>query len=390
MAQERAPCLQDSAQARQSSRLDLCERVLRIYSPSGEERELVELLKEELEGKGLEPRIDNAGNLICEVGSGVPSLLFCPHLDTVPGKLPVRREGTLLYGRGACDAKGALLSMLFAFEDLASEWQSSPTPKGHLIFAAVVEEEKESGGLNQLIKDEIKADGAIFGEPCGLTKITTGYRGHVPVTFEIATQGGHASAPWLSANAAEVAYSLYELIKKNLVQENKETKNGLEAISVTITEINSGTAHNVVPSAAKMCLDIRIPFGMQAHDVARKVEELSREDSKSKNYELTITFAQLTEPYKTSMDSKIVRAVNRAMLKLGYKTSFTTKSGTGDMNTYALTLGVDALTYGPGESKLSHTDHEVVDYNEIVACSQVLVNSQKEFFALAQQKQIEG
>src|SRR5207245_4286884 len=100
-------------------RIALIEKAISIYSPSGSEQVLASLLYTELKDLGLDPRIDSAGNMICEVGSGEKSLLFCGHMDTVPGEIEVRRDGNWLYGRGACDAKGPLMSLLFAFEDIA-------------------------------------------------------------------------------------------------------------------------------------------------------------------------------------------------------------------------------------------------------------------------------
>ena len=52
------------------------------------------------------------------------------------------------------------------------------------------------------------------------------------------------------------------------------------------------------------------------------------------------------------------------------------------MNTYALAFGVDAVTYGPGDTKLSHTPAERVDIEEIFACSRILRGATFEYFAL--------
>ncbi len=97
----------------------LGEELLSIYSPSGNEGELARFIFEELKSRKLGPWRDEAGNVLCEIGSGKRSLLLCPHMDTVPGNLPVKNEGMKIFGRGACDAKGALLAMLIAFEDIA-------------------------------------------------------------------------------------------------------------------------------------------------------------------------------------------------------------------------------------------------------------------------------
>ena len=123
-------------------------------------------------------------------------------MDTVPGELPVKMEGEWVYGRGACDAKGALLSLLFAFEDLVGVHNKNAT--GKVIFAGVTEEERSSSGLAELIRTNTKVNFAIFGEPGGASKITVGYRGHLTVRMTIVTPEVHASAPKLVTNSAEL------------------------------------------------------------------------------------------------------------------------------------------------------------------------------------------
>lgn len=365
----------------QERRTALCQKALSIYSPSGDERDLARFLFNELKERGLKPVIDAAGNVLCEVGSGNVSILFCGHMDTVPGELPVRREGSMLYGRGACDAKGALLSMLFAFEDIASEFKSDPEKAslGKVIFAGVTEEERNSTGLNELIKSKVKADAAIFGEPCGASKVTIGYRGHVPTKIEIETKEVHGSAPWLANNAAEVAFSIYEKVKAQWPSERPEST---ESVSVALTQIRSGSVHNVTPGRASMTLDIRVPSGISTSEVVSKVQSVAS-DAISEQVKAKVSFGYATEPYKTRLNSNLVRAINRSLIKSGFaKPAFVTKSGTGDMNTYALNFGVDAITYGPGDTRLSHTKEERVDAGEIFACSKILFLTAFELFAL--------
>ncbi|MGI0084789.1 MAG: M20/M25/M40 family metallo-hydrolase, partial [Nitrososphaerales archaeon] len=272
-----------------------CEKALSIYSPSGDERDLARFLFSELKEQGHEPLIDRAGNVICEVGSGSVSILFCGHMDTVPGELPVRREGSTLYGRGACDAKGPLLSMLFAFEDIASEFKSDPEKarSGNVIFAGVTEEERNSRGLNELIRNKVRADGAIFGEPCGVNRVTIGYRGHVPVKVVIETREVHGSAPWLASNAAELAFSIYQKIKAQWPSERPQSTG---AVSVALTQLHSGSVHNVTPGRATMTLDIRVPSGVSTNEVASKVQSAVL-DFNSSDVKASVNFGYSTEPY---------------------------------------------------------------------------------------------
>jgi LysW-gamma-L-lysine carboxypeptidase len=336
------------------------------------------MIASELKSWGLEPRIDSAGNVVCEVPlKSERSLLLCGHMDTVPGALPAGREGSIVRGRGAVDAKGALMSLLFAFEDLSAKLRAAGGG-GHLIFAGVVNEEGDSSGLNQLVRDGVKAECAIFGEPGGADKITVGYRGHLPLRFEVETPEVHASAPWLAPNSIEVAVSLYERLKELLpalaersVESDRRRRD--ERVSLALTQISGGSAHNVAPGRTRASVDIRVPFGLTTSSVRSRIEAAISEFAKKDHVRISAAFGEPTEPYRAAVDSEVVRALSRALIRSGRgKPTLISKSGTGDMNTYALAFGAQAVTYGPGDAKLSHTVDEALDAREVLACADVV------------------
>ncbi|MEM2276306.1 MAG: acetylornithine deacetylase, partial [Thermoproteota archaeon] len=81
-------------------------KLLSKYSPSGEEGEAQEEVFSLLVSKGFENvRTDRVGNVIGEKGDGNRALLFCSHIDTVPGMIDVKVESGRIFGRGAVDAK---------------------------------------------------------------------------------------------------------------------------------------------------------------------------------------------------------------------------------------------------------------------------------------------
>jgi len=356
----------------------LIDQIISTYSPSRQESEVARIIFDYLKTRRFSPRIDMAGNVICEFGDGDYSILLCGHMDTVPGELPVKIEGDLVFGRGACDAKGPLLSLLFAFESLAIEHNQKSA--GKVIFAAVTEEELSSSGLAELIRTNMKANCAIFGEPGGSSKITVGYRGHLTTRISIVTPEVHASAPKLVTNSAELFYEIFRSLKDGLGAENDGS---LDRTSASITEISSGTAHNVIPGKTIATIDIRVPLGKTTEEIKSLIQRIvagfrDRIDDAA----ITLSFDEPTEPYRVPLNSSLVRAMNRSILKTGVKPSLITKSGTGDMNTYAIAFRVDAVTYGPGEAKLSHTSQEKVSISEIFACAKIVSNAALELFEM--------
>lgn len=360
---------------RDARRAEFAMKSISIYSPSGGESELATLIHSELSNTGLRPRIDGAGNVICEIGSGDFSILLCGHMDTVPGVLPLKFEDGMILGRGACDAKGALLSLLFAFEDLAAD-----NPRVRLVFAAVTGEELMSEGLAELMKNNIRTDYAIFGEPGGVSKITIGYRGHVTIRLEVITPEVHASAPKLTTNSIELLFEIYNSIKNAIdASDNSST----EHVSASMTQISGGTTHNVIPGRTTGVIDVRTPAGFSNQQVREEVSALISNCAKSHpGATINVRWSDSTDPYRVRLDSPLVRAMSRSILRTGVKPTMIMKSGTGDMNTYALAYGIEALTYGPGDAKLSHTSDERVSIKEILACCTVIVNATKELVAI--------
>jgi len=134
----------------------MLEKALRLYTPSLSEKPMADFLADKCDDLGFEDiRIDEVGNLIATKGSGLPRVLFCGHMDTVPGKIKVRIEGDSLYGRGASDAKAPLMAMLFA----ASSIQNN---NGTIIFVGAVDEEGNATGIKNLVKSKLDIDYAVF------------------------------------------------------------------------------------------------------------------------------------------------------------------------------------------------------------------------------------
>ena len=356
-------------------RTEFAKKAISMYSPSGGEMGLATLIHNELSNAGLQPRIDGAGNVICETGRGEFSILLCGHMDTVPGVLPLKFEDGMIFGRGACDAKGALLSLLFAFEDLATE-----NPQVRLVFAAVTGEELMSEGLSELMKNNIITDYAIFGEPGGVSKITIGYRGHITIRLEVVTPEVHASAPKLTTNSIELLFEIYSSIKNAI---DAADDSSTEHVSASMTQIGGGTVHNVIPGRTTGAIDVRTPAGFSNQQIKDKVDALISNFGKSHpESTITVKWSDSTDPYRVRLDSPLVRAFSRSILRTGEKPTMVMKSGTGDMNTYALAYGKEAVTYGPGDAKLSHTSDERVSVKEIFACCSVIVNATKDLITI--------
>src|SRR5947207_10534452 len=91
--------------------VELVRGLVAIKSLSRQEAEASKWLADQMQRIGYERAfVDEAGNAVGELGdpSAARTIVLLGHIDTVPGNIPVRIEGDLLYGRGSVDAKGPL------------------------------------------------------------------------------------------------------------------------------------------------------------------------------------------------------------------------------------------------------------------------------------------
>ena len=357
-----------TVQKKSDRALRLLLDAVKIYSPSEKEGEIARMLSKKMSGEfGFRNvRIDEAGNVTGEVGDGKLHLLLCGHMDTVPGELPVRVENETVYGRGASDAKAPLCAMIAA----ASLHKTAGL---RITMAAVTREEGDSLGVNRLMERGGDYDFAVFGEPAGASKITIGYRGRIAAHVTVRTEGGHASSPWAHASAVDESMRFFEMVRK-YANAHSIKDNHYRSVSCCLTLIDGGTYSNVVPDLCRMTLDVRVPVGMNCDGVKEGLAALAREHgAENAAVRIELSFDEATEPYESDASSLLVRSFQRSIIKnLSEKPVLIHKTGTGDMNTLAHRMSIPAVTYGPGDSKLEHTNQEAVAIGDYLRSIEVL------------------
>ena len=358
--------------------IDLLLETLRTYSVSTKEAKLSKLLRERMRQRGFKDvRTDKAGNAIGEVGKGHPHVLFCGHMDTVPGFLKVRREGDRVYGRGAADAKSPMCAMI-------SSVSGSAATKGMKVtVACVTREEGDSLGVETLIESGGDYDYAVFGEPAGAGRVTVGYRGRTAARITVGTHGGHAASSWAHPSAVDESLGIMSLIK-DYEKKNTVEGNHYKSLSASLTVMRGGSSSNVIPKKCQMTFDVRIPPGMKSSAVKDQLVALVKGYAATREgIDVSIEFDGSTEPYDAPLDSVVVRAFQRSILRtLETRPVLTHKTGTGDMNTLAERMGIPCVTYGPADSNLGHTETEFVEIPDYLGSIRVLSGALREMKSL--------
>ena len=294
----------------------LAESLIAIDSqnPPGNTQEIAEFVASFFDGLGLTPTrvaTDPAKpNIIAELpGKTDRTLLFNGHLDTVPytrtawTRDPLgERDGNRLYGRGATDMKGPLAAMLHAAETLVEREREPPV---NLAFVFVSDE--ETGGdagvpslFERGIIQDLDPDACLIGETTssgGRVSVTVADRGSIWLTLEASGRAAHGSRPVLGDNAIDRLWEAITTLRSRLPQRSlpipaavhhivEETvayyeptmgrsvaRNLFEHPSVNLGTIEGGDRINVVPSAARAKLDIRVAAGVDTADILSDIRD---------------------------------------------------------------------------------------------------------------------
>jgi len=345
----------------------MLEKALKLYTPSLSEKPMAEFLADKCDDLGFEDiQIDEVGNVIAKKGSGSPTIMLCGHMDVVPGKVKVRREGDSLYGRGASDAKAPLMAMLFAAASIQNN-------NGTIIFVGAVDEEGNAIGIKNIVKNKWDVDYAVFGEPSGIKQVTIAYKGRLAINLKISVDdSSHASAPWLSKNAIQES-SIFANELKEKLEEGQEGRTKGMLLTVTMTEVKGGTSHNVTPKECETTFDIRIPVDMNCKSIEQKIAVLVKEIAEKRKVEAFYSILDETEPFEAAHNSPLVRAFTLGVMEAEKsRPMLIRKTGTGDMNVLGNQWSIPVVTYGPGDPHEAHTIDEKVSIDEYLRGIEIL------------------
>ena len=190
-----------------------------------------------------------------------PDVVLSTHYDTVPPFIPSRALGGVLYGRGACDAKGILAAQVAAAERL----RASGHRAAGLLF--VVGEERGSQGAMLANQSLPGSRFLVNGEPTD-SMLATGTRGILRVRLHARGRAGHSSAPEHFESAIEKL--LDALVRLRGIRLPSDPVFGATSYSVGL--ISGGVAPNVVPAEAQAEVMFRIVGA--AEDVLEAVSTL--------------------------------------------------------------------------------------------------------------------
>lgn len=322
-----------------------------IRSHSGDERAAVERFVETADSLGLETFIDGAGNGIarrCTGTSNRRSIALLGHIDTAPGDIPVRIEEGRLHGRGAVDAKGPLVTLLFA----AARARLPPDVE-LIVIAAVGEETPDSPGARYL-KDRMQPDACIIGEPSGWDGVTLGYKGRLIAHARARRTCAHTAGAEASAGDCIVAWWGEVLALTRRINEGLQRV--FDQVQAGIRTLRSDT--DGLHDTAEVDAGFRLPPAVTPAQLEAELARLAD------IHGVSLSFRGREQAYMTDRLDPVVRAISTGIRAAKAVPRPKLKTGTSDLNVVAPTWRCPIAAYGPGDSSLDHTPIEHLSLDE--------------------------
>ncbi len=317
-------------------------------------------------------KFGNIKNLVLFAGEGEEAIVLNGHYDVVPASrkawgtdpFDAHEEGGFVYGRGTCDMKGSLVSLVSAFADYAC--QPTEKQKGKVILMIVGDEEK--GGKNgtirvleSIIDDGIKVKKALVGEPNANEKfgdrIKNGRRGILWLKLSVKGRAGHGSRPREAKNPILTAVKIMNELR-SLAFETAGAET--EPTTVSPTFLNSdGKATNVIPEEAILKLDIRYNHPKFPEKAERLIEHISKENE----CKVEIEREEYSLPFTNGDKNYEKELADLSKRMFGKQPIFEMKGGSSDAK-YFVQYEVPVLEMGPAVHNV-HGNNEKVSIEDL-------------------------
>ncbi len=333
----------------QNDAVALLKELITISSFSREEDKTADVIERFLRERNV--KTQRKGNNLwaynAQFDASKPTLLLNSHHDTVKPNSGYTRnpfapdvEEGKLYGLGSNDAGGCLVSLIATF----LYYYNTENLTYNLCLAATAEEEISGlNGLESILPELGSLDFAIVGEPT-LMNLAIAERGLMVLDCEVHGKAGHAAREE-GDNAIYKALKDIQWFKSYRFAKVSELFGPLK---MSVTVINAGTQHNVVPELCTFTVDVRVTDAYTNEEVLKIIKNNVDCNVKPRSTRL--------KPSSIDKDHPIVQSG----LRMG-KTNY----GSPTTSDQAL-LSIPSVKVGPGDSARSHMADEYVYVQEIL------------------------
>ena len=335
---------------------------------------------------GIESRLLPAddgihANLFATIGpKGMGGVGLSGHMDVVPvtGQpwdtdpfRMVERDGRL-YGRGTCDMKGFVACVLAMAPEIKQREAALETPV-HIVLS--YDEEVGCTGVKPMIatfgETLPRPRLVIVGEPTSMT-VVDAHKGGSRFMTEVTGKDAHSSKPQLGVGAIRIAGELIaELgrIETRMRKEIWDPRFDPPYASITVSGIEGGIAHNIIPPRCTFRWGVRTLPGMDATGIASALQAYAEREllpamrAVHPDCNIETTAVGILPPFSSGKDSA---ATSLALKLAGQNETFAVPYGTEASHFEA--GGSSTVVIGPGSIDQAHQPNEFVEIAELERC----------------------
>ena len=330
-----------------SQAVEMLKELIATPSVSRDEQRAADIIVRYMQQYGMEYQREgnNVWTIATDYEANRPTLLLNAHIDTVKPAATWTRdpfaptiEGDRLYGLGSNDCGGGLVSLLQAFRIL----QGKALPYNLVYLASAEEEVSGINGFTLALPLLPKISVAIVGEPTAMQPAIA-EKGLMVIDAIAHGKSGHAARNE-GINAIYEALDDLQWLRSHQFEEVSPL---LGPTKMTVTVINAGTQHNVIPDECRFTIDVRTNEYHRNEDVFEYLSKNLKSEIKARSFRLGSSSISENHPI-------VVRCKAMGMQPFGSPT----------LSDQAL-MPFTSLKLGPGDSARSHSADEYICISEI-------------------------
>lgn len=330
--------------------VELLKELIETPSISRNEDKATDIMEAYMQSNGLvtQRKGNNVWSISKDYDANRPTILLNAHIDTVkpadgwqhdPYKASL--EGDRLYGLGANDCGGGLVSLLMAFIGL-SESNERTTQPNFIFLASCEEEVSGKEGIESVLPMLPPISFAIVGEPTGMQPAIA-EKGLMVIDATAHGRAGHAARNE-GDNAIYHAIKDIEWLSKWQFPKQSSL---LGPVKQTVTIVNAGTQHNVIPAECTFTIDVRSNEFYTNEEIFEFFKGHLTSELKARSFRLGSSHISEDHPF-------VKLCIEKGLKPFGSPT----------LSDQAL-MPFPSLKLGPGESARSHTADEFIKISEI-------------------------
>lgn len=307
-------------------------------------------------------------------------LILSGHTDVVPvqdqtwvySPFTATELNGRIYGRGTCDMKGFLASMIGSVPKLATAELVRP------IWLAFTYDE-ETGCLGapflaeEIAKQAHGIEAVIVGEPTEMSVVDQ----HKGAFVEYVTFHGvsaHSSLPWLGLSANEYAVRF----ASQLIALNEEFSQEVSAAesermtTLNLAQISGGTAHNIIADKCRVMWSLRCAPGQDADAIIQRIRAMAKTleaDMQNEAPEASVVFETVFDvpPLAADPASTALRiGLGMTGQNAGHSVNYGTEAGVYQK------FGLPTIICGPGSIEQAHKPDEWIAIEQLEACDKFI------------------